>query len=101
MNTCIQQAKDEQVKALCLYYSMDCGWESTMYNCKNFCRGENTWISASRSWIDVCKARGFSGIYKKEVESAFLPNNISTGICISLMLKTPLAFKKVTNKYKD
>lgn len=49
MEQCIQRAKDEQAKAVCLYYSMDNGWESTIYICKDFCRKESSWISASRS----------------------------------------------------
>lgn len=101
MKQCIQRARDEQAKALCLYYSMDNGWESTIYICKDFNRVNTTWISASRSWIDIGKARGFSGIYKKEAEAAFLANDISTGICILLMLRTTLAFKDVTDRYKD
>lgn len=100
MEKCVQRAKEEQAKALCLYYSMDSGWDSTMYICKDFSREKATWI-ASRSWIDIGKARGFSGIYKKEAQSAFLADDMSTGICILLMVRTALAFKDVTDKYKD
>lgn len=101
MEECIQRAKGEGAKALCLYYSMDNGWESTMYICKDFRREKASWISASRSWIDIGKARGFSGIYKKEADSAFLVDDMSTGLCILLMLRTTLAFKDVTDKYKS
>lgn len=101
MKQCIQRAKDEQAKALCLYYSMDNGWDSTIYICKDFDRDDSSWITDSRSWVDIGKARGFSGIYKKEAKSAFLADDISTGICILLMLRTSIAFKSVADKYKD
>lgn len=100
MEQCIRRATEEQAKALCLYYSMDNGWDSTMYICKDFSREKATWI-ASRSWIEIGKARGFSGIYKKDAQAAFLADNMSTGICILLMLRTTLAFKEVADKYKD
>lgn len=101
MEVCIQRAKDEQVKAICLYYSMDNGWESTLYICKDFSKKESLWISAFRSWIDIGKVRGFSGIYKKEAKFAFLADDISSGICILLMVWTNIAFKNVADKYKD
>lgn len=101
MDQCIQRARAEKAKALCLYYSMDNGWESTIYICKDFSREKGSWIGASRSWIDIGKARGFSGIYKNEAEAAFLADDISAGICILLMLRTTLAFKDVTEQYKD
>lgn len=101
MEECIKRAKNDHAKALCLYYSMDNGWESTMYICKDFSRDDNKWIGASRNWIDIGKARGFSGIFKKEAEEAFLADDMSTGICILLMLRTTLAFKDVTDKYKQ
>ncbi len=101
MEECIRRAKDEKAKALCLYYDMDSGWESTMYICKDFSKKSNSWIGASRSWIDIDKARGLSGIYKKEADSAFLADDTSTGICILLMLKTALAFKVTADKYGD
>lgn len=101
MEQCIQRAKNEQAKAVCLYYSMDNGWESTLYICKDFSREESSWIYASRNWMDIGKARGFSSIYKKEAKSAFLADDVSTGICILLMVRTTIAFKNVADKYKD
>ena len=101
MEQCLSKARDEHAKALCLYYSLDNGWDSTIYICKDFTRKNTNWISNSKSWIDVGKARGFSGIYKKEAKSAFLVDERSTGICILLMLMTTIAFKEVVDKYKD
>lgn len=101
MIQCIQRAKDENAEALCLYYSLDNGWDSTMYICKGYTKNNSAWIGASRSWIEIGKARGFSGIYKKDAESAFFCDEISSGICILLMLRTTLAFYHVAINYKD
>lgn len=101
LEPCIQRAKNERAKAICLYYSMDNGWESTLYICKDFSREESSWICASRSWMEIGKARGFSCIYKKEAKSTFLADDISTGICILLMVRTTIAFKNVADQYKD
>ncbi|AGT45141.1 hypothetical protein [Treponema pedis] len=100
MQQCIERAKRESAKALCLYYDIDNGWDSTIYICKDFCRDSNKWIS-SKSRIEIGKARGFSGIYKKEAHAVFFADGISTGICILLMVRTTLAFKDVVEKYKD
>jgi hypothetical protein len=101
MNQCIDRAKNENADALCLYYSLDNGWNSTMYICKGYTKENSNWIGASRSWIDIGKARGFSGIYKKEAESAFFCDEISSGICILLMLRTTIAFYNVVSNYKN
>lgn len=101
MNQCIQRANDENAEALCLYYSLDNGWDSTMYICKGYTKENNNWIGTSRSWIEIGKARGFSGIYKKEAESAFFCDEISSGICILLMLRTTIAFYNIAINYKD
>lgn len=99
MDECINRAKSENAEALCLYYSLDNGWDSTMYICKGYTKENCDWISISRSWIDIGKARGFSGIYKKEAESAFFVDKISSGICILLMLRTTIAFYNVAQKF--
>lgn len=101
MKLCIERAKDENAEAMCLYYSLDNGWDSTMYFCKGYTKENSSWIGASRSWIDIGKARGFSGIYKKEAESAFFCDEISSGICILLMLRTTIAFYSVASNYKN
>ena len=101
MTECIERAKTENAEALCLYYSMDNGWDSTIYFCKNYTHKNSSWIGASRSWLDIGKARGFSGIYKKEAESAFFCDNISSAICLLLMLRTTIAFYNVAKNYKD
>ncbi|MFC4805179.1 hypothetical protein [Filifactor villosus] len=100
MEQCIERAKKESARALCLYYDIENGWDSTIYICKEFTRDNNQWIS-SKIWIEIGKARGFSGIYKKEAHGAFFADDISTGICILLMVRTTLAFKEVVEKYKD
>jgi len=51
MPQCIQRAKEENAEALCLYYSLDNGWDSTMYICKGYTKENSGWIGASRSWI--------------------------------------------------
>lgn len=61
----ILRAQAEHAKALCLYYDIDNSWDSTIYICKNYCQEDNTWITDSRSWVDIGKIRRFSGIYKK------------------------------------
>lgn len=101
MDECIQRATSENAEALCLYYSLDNGWDSTIYISKEYSKENSHWISASRSWIDIGKARGFSGIYKKDAESAFFSDKISSGICILLMLRTTIAFYNVTRKFRD
>lgn len=101
MDECIQQANSKKAEALCLYYSLDNGWDSTIYICKNYSKENNQWISGSRDWIDIGKARGFSGIYKKDAESAFFADKISSGICILLMLRTTVAFYNVAQKFKN
>ena len=101
MNECIERAREEDGEALCLYYDLDNGWESTMYICKNYTDKNSHWISKSRSWVDIGKVRGFSGIYKKEAGSAFFIDNISSGICILVMLRTTLAFYNTVKKYNN
>jgi hypothetical protein len=101
MRECIARAKAENAEALCLYYSLDNGWDSTIYICKHYSDTRNDWITASRSWIEIGKARGFSGIYKKEAHSAFFCDALSAGICILLMSRTTLAFYAVAQKYRD
>ncbi|RUT69197.1 hypothetical protein D0817_16950 [Flavobacterium cupreum] len=102
MPDCIQRAKIENSDALCLYYSLDNGWDSIMYICKNYSKGTGDWISNDyTSIIDIGKARGFSGIFKKKAESAFFTDKISSGICILLMLRTTIAFYNVAKKFKD
>ena len=101
MGQCIDRAKNENAEALCLYYSLDNCWDSTMYICKGYNKENNEWIGASRIWIDIGKARGFSGIYKKEAEAAFFCDDISSGICILLMLRTTIAFYNIVSNYKD
>jgi len=97
----IKRAKDTDSKALCLYYSLDNGFDSTIYICKDYTRENNSWIGVNGNWIDIGKARGFSGIYKKDAESAFFADDISSGICILLMLRITVAFYNVAIKYKD
>lgn len=101
MSDCIQRAHSENAEALCLYYSLDNGWDSTMYVCKDFSPDSYRWISASRSWIDIGKARGFAGIYKHEAESAFFCDDVSSGICLLLMLRTTIAFYNVAMKHQQ
>jgi len=97
----IKRAKNTNSKALCLYYSLDNGFDSTIYICKDYTTENNSWIGVSGNWIDIGKARGFSGIYKKDAESAFFADDISSGICILLMLRITVAFYNVAIKYKD
>ena len=101
MEECIKRAKTENAEVLCLYYSLDNGWDSTIYICKEYTKENSYWIGKSRSWIDIGKARGFSGIYKKENESAFFSDNLSSGIPLLLMLRTTIAFYNVAQNYKD
>lgn len=101
MNESIKRAKLEDAKALCLYYSLDNGWDCTMYICKNYTKENSNWISESRSWVDLGRVRGFSGIYKKENESAFFADDLSSGIPILLMLRTTIAFYNVAKGYKN
>jgi len=98
---CIQRGKQENAKALLLYYSLDNGWDSTIYICQDYDSYDNKWCSSSTSWVDIGKARGFSGIYKKDAEAAFFCDEISSGICILLMLRTTIAFYNVAVKYKE
>ena len=101
MPQCVQRAKEEQAEALCLYYSLDNGWDSTMYICKGYTKKNSGWIGNSRSWVEIGKARGFSGIYKKEAEAAFFCDKISAGICMLLMLRTSIAFYNVASNYRN
>jgi hypothetical protein len=101
MEECIQRAKDENAKALCLWYSLDNGWDSTIYICKDYSHDNNQWITGTRSWINIGKIRGFSGFYKKEAESAFFADDISSGIVLLLMLRTTIAFYNIAQKYKN
>ncbi|MBN9299721.1 MAG: hypothetical protein J0I41_22150 [Filimonas sp.] len=101
MSTCISRAKTENSVALCLYYDMDNGWESTMYICKSYAHDNNYWITASRSWVDIGRARGFSGFYKNDAEAAFFCDNTSAGICLLLMLQTTVAFYNVAKAYRN
>ncbi|CAH0276574.1 hypothetical protein [Chryseobacterium sp. Bi04] len=101
MNGCLKKAKEENAEALCLYYSMDNGWDSTMYICKDYSTENTSWISESRSWIDLGKTRGFSEIYKNTAESAFFANKISSAVCILLMFRTTIAFYNVAQKFSD
>ena len=101
MSECIERGKNENAKALCLYYSLDNGWDSTIYIDKEYSKINNHWIGTSGSFVEIGKARGFSGIYKKDAEAAFFADDISTGICILLMLRTTIAFYNVTINYKD
>ena len=98
---CIQIGKQEKAKALLLYYSLDNGWDSLFYICKDYNSDNNDWGHPPIKRIEVGKARGFSGIYKKEAESAFFADDISSGICVLLMLRTTIAFYNVAVKYKD
>lgn len=101
MNECIELANTENAEALCLYYSLEDGWNSTMYICKDYTEENSYWISKSRSWVEVGKARGFSGIYKNDAGAAFFADKISSGICILLMLRTTIAFYNVAQKFSD
>lgn len=101
MDDCIKKAKEENADALCLYYSLDNGWDGTIYLCKDYTKENSHWISKSKSWMDIGKTRGFSEIYKKNAESAFFANKVSSGICILLMLRTTLAFYHVAQKFSD
>lgn len=101
MNECIERANTENAKALCLYYSLDNGWDSTMYICKDYTKENNDWISTSRSWVEIGKARGFSGIYKNDAEEAFFADKISSGICTLLMLRTAVALYNVAQNFSD
>ena len=101
MDECIERATSENAEVLCLYYSLDNGWDSTMYIDKNYTKESNYWLTKSRSWIDIGKARGFSGIYKKDAESAFFADKISSGICTLLMLRTTIAFYNVAQKFSN
>lgn len=101
MNECIERAHAENAETLCLYYSLDNGWDSTIYICKDYTKENNDWISNSKSWVEIGKARGFSGIYKNDAEAAFFADKISSGICTLLMLRTTIAFYNVAQKFSD
>lgn len=101
MNECIARANTENAQALCLYYSVDNGWDSTIYICKDYTKANNHWISESKSWIEIGKARGFSGIYKNDAGEAFFADTISAGICTLLMLRTTIAFYHVAQKFSN
>ena len=98
---CLQLGQQSKAQAILLYYSLDNGWDSAFYICKDFNKDNNEWLFPPISRVGIGKARGFSGIYKKEAESAFFADDISSGICILLMLRTTIAFYNVAVKYKD
>lgn len=101
MKDCLEKAREENAEALCLYYSVDNGWDSTMYICKGYTKENSSWISESKNWIELGKTRGFSEIYKKTAESAFFTNKISSAVCILLMFRTSIAFYNVAQKFPD
>ncbi|SHM28745.1 hypothetical protein [Chryseobacterium polytrichastri] len=101
MKECIGLANIENAEALCLYYSLDDGWQSTMYICKDYTKENNDWIFKSKNWVEIGKARGFSGIYKNNAESAFFADEMSSGICTLLMLRTTIAFYTIAEKFSD
>ncbi|MFP3591395.1 hypothetical protein [Chryseobacterium sp. SIMBA_038] len=101
MDECLKRAKLENAEALCLYYNLDNGWDSTIYICKEYTDENSYWISKSRSWIEIGKTKGFSGIYKIDAQSAFFGDKISSGICILLMLRTTISFYNVAQKFSD
>lgn len=101
MSECIERAHAENAEALCLYYNLDNGWDSTMYICKDYTKENNDWVSNSKSWVEVGKARGFSGIYKNDAEGAFFADKLSSGICTLLMLRTTIAFHNVAKRFSD
>ena len=98
---CIQLGKQEGAEVLLLYYSLDNGWDSHFIISRDYSPIHNDWWWPPIKRVEIGKARGFSGIYKKEAESAFYADDISTGICVLLMLRTTLAFYNVAVKYKD
>ncbi|MEO8535657.1 MAG: hypothetical protein ABI441_18010 [Flavobacterium sp.] len=98
---CIKSSINENTEALCLYYDLDNGWDSIIYICENYTKEDGEWISDSRNVIEIGRGRGFSTIYKKEAESAFFADEISSGICILLMLRTTIAFYNIAGKFKS
>jgi hypothetical protein len=88
-------------KAICLYYSIDNSWESTLYICDDYSDENINWVGKSRKWIDAGLLRKFSAIYKKDAESAFFCDNLSSGILILLMFRTTKAFAEIAGSYKN
>ncbi|SES79535.1 hypothetical protein [Thorsellia anophelis] len=98
---CIERAQAEQAKAICLFYDVDNGWDSTFYFCQEYHPVNHDWIAMSRSWINIGRARGLNGFYRKQAESAFFCDEISTAVCLLVMFKTTITFWHAIEKYLD
>lgn len=88
-------------RAVCLYYSVDNGWEGTYYLCDTYDDDGIAWFASSREWIDTARMRKFGEIFERDAESAFFSDPEGSGILSLLMYRTTVAFSNVIGQYGD
>lgn len=98
---CLERAKVEQAKAICLYYDLDNGWDSTFFISQHYHPTNSDWISMSRSWINIGRVRGLNKFYRHEAQYAFFADEISTAICLLVISKTTMVFWHALEKFRD